>query len=80
MFVFLEIVLFRMLANFGVQTADAHCWRCMDDQYRRYGEDGEQVIVSEADAFEEFFRGRTAIQRLTTILPSKYRRRALSSL
>ena len=81
MFVFTEIVLFRRLAIFGVQTADAVCFRCMDGQYRRHEGDPEaQVVVTEEEAFEEFFRGRKSVQRLNTVLPSKYRRRALSHL
>lgn len=79
MFVFIEIVLFRMLAIFGVQTDAAVCWRCVDGQYRRYatGAPEAQVVVSEEEAFEEFFRARLPGQRLYTVLPSRYKRVAL---
>lgn len=72
-----ELRIFRMLAIFGVQTVDAVCFRCVDGQYRRHMRSNPEVklVVSEKDAFEQFFRrGRRLSSIMWTVLPSRFRR------
>lgn len=74
-----EILLFRKLAIFGLQTVDQFCFRCVNGGYRIYQRNNPErgVPVTEEDAIAQFFyRGnkRRLKDIMWTVLPSKYRR------